>query len=409
MVMSNYPLHSVMGVEIEYMLVDKDNLNVQPKSDVILKSLSQGELKNEIELGDIAISNELVMHVLELKNNGPKSLDAPIAEHFQNALLNLEPLLSKHNLQLLPSGAHPWMNPLTETKRWPYGNNEIYQQYDQIFDCKGHGWSNLQSMHVNLPFSNDQEFCELHNSIRLLLPLLPAICASSPLLNGIPTGHLSSRLYYYENNQKKIHSISGELIPEFIVSETEYQEKILQPMYKEISPYDPKGILQFEWLNSRAAIPKFDVKAVEIRILDSQECINADLAIAYVIHALLKELLSQSDLHLKQPLSVKHLKSIFDPVLKHGLNHQIDDSAFLSQWQLPAKSMTMTEVWSQLIEKVSPQLHKESQRALENMLRNGSLSERILKACQNDFSKSKVTQVYRKLGDCLMNNELFIA
>ena len=41
--MSDYSLFSVIGIEIEYMLVDKTSLNIQPKSDVILKELA-GEL-----------------------------------------------------------------------------------------------------------------------------------------------------------------------------------------------------------------------------------------------------------------------------------------------------------------------------------------------------------------------------
>src|SRR5215218_7481579 len=92
MVMSSYPIFSVLGIEIEYMLVDKDSLKVQPKSDIILKALA-GKQVNEVALGDIAISNELVMHVLELKNNGPKPPHAPVAEQFQQTILGLQGLL----------------------------------------------------------------------------------------------------------------------------------------------------------------------------------------------------------------------------------------------------------------------------------------------------------------------------
>ena len=35
---------------------------------------------------------------------------------------------------------------------------------------------------LNLPFSSDEEFGRLHAAIRLLLPLLPALAASSPLV-----------------------------------------------------------------------------------------------------------------------------------------------------------------------------------------------------------------------------------
>ncbi len=84
--MSNYPLFSVLGLEIEYMLVDKNTLAVQPMSDILLKHIA-GKQVNEAVLGDIAISNELVMHVIELKNNGPKSPHLPIADHFQQTII----------------------------------------------------------------------------------------------------------------------------------------------------------------------------------------------------------------------------------------------------------------------------------------------------------------------------------
>ena len=406
MVMSKFPIGSVIGVEIEYMLVDRDTLNVQPMSDIILSGLA-GQIINEVTLGEVAVSNELVLHVLELKNNGPKPLSTPIENQFQATILQLQPLLEQHHLQLLPSGAHPWMDPLQETKRWPHGYNDIYQQYNRIFNCQGHGWSNLQSMHVNLPYANDEEFNRLHNTIRLLLPLLPAIAASTPLLDGKPTGFLDTRLNYYGQNQARIPSITGDVIPDFIASESQYQEQILQPMYRDISPHDPQKLLQYDWLNSRGAMPKFADFAIEIRIIDSQECVNADIAIARAIHAILHHWDQNAHLHLEKSYPTKGLKAIYDQTLKDGLSILIDDSSILEQWQLPKRTMTVRDVWSLLIEAVSPALDDTCQRTLEHILRYGNLSERILQACHNDFSRANLTQVYRQLGDCLLANESF--
>ena len=83
---------------------------------------------------------------------------------------------------LLPTAMHPWMDPHTETLLWPHGNRDIYHTYNRIFNCQGHGWSNLQSVHVNLAFKGDEEFGRLHGAIRLLLPLLPALAITSPCL-----------------------------------------------------------------------------------------------------------------------------------------------------------------------------------------------------------------------------------
>ncbi len=405
--MSSYPIFSVMGLEIEYMLVNKDTLSVQPQSDVILNILA-GQQANEVVMGEIAASNELVMHVLELKNHGPKPVGEPIAQQFQQTILALQPVLNQHHLQLLPTGAHPWMDPLLETKRWPHGDNSIYKQFDTIFDCRGHGWANLQSMHVNLPFANDNEFCQLHNTIRLLLPLMPALAASTPLVGAKPTGLLCSRLDYYGKNQQRIPSISGDVIPEFIRTKAQYQDEILSPMYRDISEYDPEGLLQHEWLNSRAAIAKFNSMAVEIRILDTQECVNADIAIAQAIHAILKSWYdSGSTRYLDKICDTQQLKTIYNQTIKNGLNVVIKDMDVLEQWQLPKRSMTARDAWALLIERVSSELDKPSQRALEHILSHGNLSERILRACGRDLSQDKVTQVYRELGGCLLKNQQF--
>lgn len=405
--MSSFSIFSVLGIEIEYMLVDKEHLNVQPKSDLILSSLA-GHLVNEVELGDIAISNELVMHVLELKNNGPKAPNVPVSEHFQKTILELQPLLEQHHLLLLPTGAHPWMEPHKETVRWPHGNNAIYKQFDTIFDCKGHGWSNLQSMHVNLPYANQEEFNQLHNVIRLILPLLPALAASTPILDGKATGLLDSRLYFYNHNQQRIPSISGDVIPEFISTEEEYQKKILNPMYEDIRPYDPEGILQHQWLNSRAAIPKFDQKAIEIRILDSQECVEADIAIASAINAILKNWHLSSHYHLDNPCDTNVLKQLFEQAIKTGLETPVENRELLRQWQLPLKTMNINQIWSILIEKISSELPHRQQSALELIMSKGNLSQRILKAASKDNSAMSLKQIYKQLTSCLLSNQQYV-
>jgi gamma-glutamyl:cysteine ligase YbdK (ATP-grasp superfamily) len=406
MAMSNYSLFSVLGIEIEYMLVDSKTLNVSPQSDVILHALA-GKQVNQVALGDLAISNELVMHVLELKTNGPKRPNAPLAQQFHQTILDLQPLLLQHNLQLLPTGAHPWMDPLTETKHWTHQNRAIYHQYDSIFNCQGHGWANLQCMHVNLPFANDEEFYQLHNSIRLILPLLPALAASTPFLDAQKTGLKDSRLYFYAKNQQRIPSITGEIIPEFIHSADQYQEEILAPMYKEIGPFDPEGILQEEWLNSRAAIAKFNSKAIEIRILDSQECAQADIAIALAIHAILQNWQKGSHYYLDNPCPIKPLRLVYEQAIKDGFGFYIDDSALCSQWQLPTRRMTCREIWSKLIERVSTDLDHSSQKTLESILRQGNLSERLLQACSNNYNKDSLKKVYQQLSHCLLTNQLF--
>src|SRR5205823_857916 len=136
------------------------------------------------------------------------------------------------------------------------------------------------SMHINLPFADDDEFARLHAAIRLVLPLIPALAASSPIVEGHATGLMDYRLEVYRNSQQCIPSITGYVIPETIGSYRSYQEQVLQPIYQDIAPHDPRGVLRHEWLNSRGAIARFDRHAIEIRVADAQECPLADVAIA---------------------------------------------------------------------------------------------------------------------------------
>ncbi|PIO06926.1 glutamate--cysteine ligase, partial [Candidatus Woesearchaeota archaeon CG08_land_8_20_14_0_20_43_7] len=68
-------LFTAIGIELEYMIVRKDDLKVLPISEHLLKN-KDGTIGSEIEHGKIAWSNELIMHLIELKTNGPaRSLD----------------------------------------------------------------------------------------------------------------------------------------------------------------------------------------------------------------------------------------------------------------------------------------------------------------------------------------------
>jgi hypothetical protein len=137
--------------------------------------------------------------------------------------------------------------------------------------------------------------------------------------------------------------------------------------------------------------------------------VNADIAIAQAIYAILKSWYdSGSQQYLEKICDTKQLKTIYDQTIKNGFDVVIDDMDVLTQWQLPQKKpMTVRDAWALLIERVSPELDQNSQRALEHILLHGNLSERILRACRADFSKNKITEVYRELGGCLLKNQQF--
>ena len=156
------PLHLFegYGVEIEYMIVDSASLDIRPMCDKVLTA-ANGELSSEIKQGPLLWSNELVLHVIELKTDGPVQRLEGLEAAFQDGLNSVNELLGAQGACLLPTGAHPWMDPFRETQLWPHDYSAIYESFNRIFDCRGHGWSNLQSIHLNLPFADEDEFIRL--------------------------------------------------------------------------------------------------------------------------------------------------------------------------------------------------------------------------------------------------------
>jgi glutamate---cysteine ligase / carboxylate-amine ligase len=151
---------------------------VRPWADRVLID-ADGKPISDIERGRLTWSNELI----EFKTTLPEeSLDG-LAEGFAAEVAEANRRFAAHGVRILPTAMHPTMRP-EEAVLWTHDFSEVYATFDRIFDCHGHGWSNLQSVHLNLPFANDEEFARLHAAIRLVLPLLPALAASSPFVEG---------------------------------------------------------------------------------------------------------------------------------------------------------------------------------------------------------------------------------
>lgn len=200
------------GVELEYMIVGRSTLNVKPVADALMQAVA-GEIVSEVEFGDIAWNNELVAHVIELKTNGPAAGLSGLAHKFHDHVTRINELLEPLEACLMPTAMHPWMNPFTDTRIWDHEYSAVYEAFNRIFDCRGHGWSNLQSTHLNLPFRGDDEFGRLHAAIRALLPLMPVLSASSPVMDARVTGLLDNRLHVYRSNAAKIPLVTGRVIP----------------------------------------------------------------------------------------------------------------------------------------------------------------------------------------------------
>jgi len=399
------------GIEIEYMIVTERELSVAPVADKVLEAAAGGVV-NETVRGELAWSNELVLHVIELKTNGPARHLEGLASQFQADVSEINRLLQPLAARLMPTAMHPWMDPLTESRLWPYENDVIYHTFDRIFDCRGHGWSNLQSMHVNLPFRGDDEFGRLHAAIRLVLPILPALAASSPIVEWRRTGKMDTRLEVYRSNARRIPSVSGLVIPEPVYTRSDYEGRLLAGIYRDLAPHDPEGVLAYEWVNARGAIARFDRNAIEIRVLDTQECPHADIAIAAGVAHVVKELVAEtwSSFERQRAWPVAPLHDIFLAAVDKADLAVIDNADYLSMLGMSAKRCSAGELWQHLLESgaTSP-AHGEWKDYFELYARQGSLARRIVDRLGDEHDRESIITVYRDLCNCLGTGRLFHA
>jgi glutamate---cysteine ligase / carboxylate-amine ligase len=242
--------------------------------------------------------------------------------------------------------------------------------------------------------------------------LLPALAASSPLADGGNTGFLDYRLENYRAICALTPAVAGRVIPETVGTPAEYRTRILEPMYDEIARHDTAGVLRYEWLNSRGAIPRFDRNAIEIRLVDVQECPRVDAAIAGAIIAVVKLLYEEraSSFADQRAVDTEALLGTLLATIRDAERAVIDDARYLDVLGLPGGPHRAVDLWRALLERVDRTSGIASEwwrPVIETIFREGPLARRILRAVGPDVNRGRLHEVYGRLCECLHDGRMF--
>lgn len=385
-----------MGPEHEFSIVDEE-LKPLTISDKIIKDYC-GKTVNFVEKEGFTFGKELQLHVMELKANSPFKSPQLFEKTMQNGVKTLSGILEKHDAFLLGTGMHPLLR-LSDTSVWPHRHRKIYEEYSKIFNLHQHGWLNIQSFHLNLPYSNKEDGVLLHNILAGLCAYLPAISASSPFYEGKTGSYVDNRLWFYKTNQVEVPSVVGDVVPEYTASFNQYKKEVIGKYSQDLAKAGAGKALFFkEWVNSRGVIFRFDRAALEVRVLDEQECIKSDVALSCFIRAVLRGLTTNQEELLPHDI----LLSDFNSTISEGLNGTV----------LHPKGKIARDVCKYLFKIASENADENEKRYLwivKKRIESGSLSEVIRKrvkekAQKNDFVEA-IRSVYSKLINCLVNNE----
>jgi len=407
-----YRLFEVTGIELEYPTVDAE-LRAQPLVEPLFRSIA-GRPTSEVEREDAVFSNELASHVFEVKTRQPERSFVKIEHQLVEGVRFASGVLAERfGARLLPTAMHPFLNP-SDGRIWPRSGHGIYAAYDRVFSVAGHGWMNVQSCHINLPFGGEQETMLLHNAIACLLPYLPALTASSPIYDGHLGPCVDNRLSFYATNQARVPLITGDVIPEFVFSFRQYRSDILGRIYRELRGVQDAEQLRHEWVNSRGAIMRFWRDSIEIRTLDTQECVKMDIAVACFVRGALRQMMRWLRAgRLRLPAHAMLVED-FRRVIKDGSKAGVVAAHFRRALRFTTRELSPIAILRELLGEcaaVTPAAERPYLGLVEERLHQGNLSERIrtrLSTVRGDSKRTAMIHgIYEELVHCLETNRLW--
>jgi hypothetical protein len=209
---------------------------------------------------------------------------------------------------------------------------------------------------------------------------------------------------FYRRNQRTVPSVAGAIVPPFIGSVSQYRREVLAPIYRDLRSVAGAERLRHEWVNSRGAILRFARRALEIRVLDIQECVRMDVAIAIFVRATLRWMVR--DLESGKLVLPSHGMLVEDlwAVVEGGRNAHVSAVHLLKRRARAARVVEM------LVERARGECSKEELpylRLLARRAAGGSLAERIRARtgrAQGKRLESKVREIYEELILALETN-----
>lgn len=366
--------------------------------DKVIKDF-HGRIVNFVEQPHFTFGKELQLHVMEIKPNMPFRSPENFEETMQEAVLTLTGFLEcKYKAHLLGTGMHPLLK-LKETGVWPHRHKKIYDAYSKVFNLNQHGWLNIQSFQLNIPYSNQESAILMHNMLAEICAYLSAISASSPVFEGKFGENVDNRLCFYMLSQKEVSSITGDVIPEYVSSFKQYEKEIIERYSLDLAHAGVDECLLYrDWVNSRGVIFRFDRKAVEIRVMDEQECVKSDVALSCFIRAVLRGLMRETVESLPHEILVKD----FNSVAVDGLNAKV----------LHPHGSTARRVCQYFFRIAWENATEEEKKYLpiiRKRIECGSLSEiireRILRKAQKTDFREAIIDIYSRLIKNLTDNQ----
>ena len=258
-----------VGVEEEFSILDPRTLELQPRFEQLRSAAEGDRLLHE------HITGELISSEIEIISGVGADLHDAL-ERQRERRRRLFALAREQGAALGATGTHPW----ADYREQPIIDTEHYRRVEQ--GLKYVAWrNNTFSLHVHLGVRDIDRAVRACDRLRGVLPLLLAISANSPYLDGRDTGLASARTQSFTKSFPRCG------VPDAFGGWPAYREYI--ELLKRTG-----SIVEFTqvWWSVR---PHFSFGTVEVRICDAQSTARESDALAALMVACIAQAVRDVD------------------------------------------------------------------------------------------------------------------
>ncbi|MEA2381201.1 MAG: glutamate---cysteine ligase / carboxylate-amine ligase [Solirubrobacteraceae bacterium] len=249
-----------VGLEEEFALLDARTLDLVPRFE---------ELRDEAAARDPllseAIAGELISSEIEIRSGRGEDLADALARQ-RELRQRLFALAASHRIALGATGTHPW----ADYREQPNIDTEHYRRVVEGLQYVARR-NNTFSVHVHVGVRDADRAVRVCDRLRPVLPLLLAISANSPYVDGLDSGLHSARSQIFTKSFPRCG------IPDSFGSWAAYREYI-EFLVKTNSIVEYTQV----WWSIR---PHFTFGTVEVRICDAQSTAREADALSALIVA----------------------------------------------------------------------------------------------------------------------------
>jgi glutamate---cysteine ligase / carboxylate-amine ligase len=249
-----------VGIEEEFAILEPTTLDLVPRFEHL-----RGRAGERDPLLAGAITGELISSEIEIVSGRGESLTDALSLQRERRW-RLFALASEESAALAATGTHPW----ADYREQPIIDTEHYRRVEQ--GLKYVAWrNNTFSLHVHVGINDIDRAVRVCDRLRPVLPLLLAVSANSPYLDGRDSGLHSARTQSFTRNFPRCG------IPDAFGGWQAYR-RYIEFLLRTSS------IVEFTqvWWSVR---PHFEFGTVEVRICDAQSTAGESEALAALIVA----------------------------------------------------------------------------------------------------------------------------